>query len=103
MVNSADPDVGFFRSQLIWIYTVCKCRVYPGSAGLGLKVDNWAQLIFFYLFDVFIANYTEVFYQNEYFMRNVCQGFYLSYVAKLTILDFTSNAKARFVTFHTLH
>ena len=25
------------RSQLIWIYTVCKCRVYPGSAGQGLR------------------------------------------------------------------
>ena len=25
------------RSQLIWIYTVCKGRVYPGSAGQGLK------------------------------------------------------------------
>ena len=24
------------RSQLIWIYTVCKGRVYPGSAGLGI-------------------------------------------------------------------
>ena len=24
------------RSQLIWIYTVCKGRVYPGSAGQGL-------------------------------------------------------------------
>ena len=22
-----------FRSQLIWIYTVCQCRVDPGSAG----------------------------------------------------------------------
>ena len=30
MANSADPD------QLAWIYTVCKCRVYPGSAGQGL-------------------------------------------------------------------
>ena len=30
MANSADPD------QLIWIYTVCNGRVYPGSAGLGL-------------------------------------------------------------------
>ena len=28
--------VGFFRSQLIWIYTVCKGRIYPGSAGQGL-------------------------------------------------------------------
>ena len=24
------------RSQLIWIYPVCKCRAYPGSARLGL-------------------------------------------------------------------
>ena len=30
-------SVGFFRSQLIWIYTVCKGRVYPGSAGHGLN------------------------------------------------------------------
>ena len=30
-------SVGFFRSQLIWIYTVCKGRLYPGSAGLGLR------------------------------------------------------------------
>ena len=30
-------SVGFFRSQLIWIYTVCKGRVYPGSAGQGLS------------------------------------------------------------------
>ena len=32
MANNA----GFFRSQLIWIYTVCKGRVYPSSAGQGL-------------------------------------------------------------------
>ena len=31
-------SVGFFRSQLIWIYTVCKERVYPGSSGLELKI-----------------------------------------------------------------
>ena len=37
MANSADPDQ--FRSQLIRIYTVCKGRTYPGSAGLGL---TWA-------------------------------------------------------------
>ena len=30
-------SVGFFRSQLIWIYTVCKGRVYPHSAGQGLS------------------------------------------------------------------
>ena len=31
-------SVCFFRSQLIWIYTVCKGRVYPGSAGLVLMI-----------------------------------------------------------------
>ena len=30
MANSANPD------QLIWFYSVCKGRVYPGSAGQGL-------------------------------------------------------------------
>ena len=45
MANSADPDQlassdGFFRSQLIWIYTVCKDRTYPGSAGQGLSIQN---------------------------------------------------------------
>ena len=29
-------SVGFFRSQLIWVYIVCKGRVYPDSAGQGL-------------------------------------------------------------------
>ena len=38
VTNSADPDqFGIFRSQLIWMYTVCKDRAYPGSAGLRLK------------------------------------------------------------------
>ena len=31
-------SVGFFRSQLIWIYIVCKGRVYLGSAGQGLMI-----------------------------------------------------------------
>ena len=44
MTNSADPDqlassVGFFRSQLVWIYTVCKDRVYPGSSGQWLRTE----------------------------------------------------------------
>ena len=29
-------DLDLFRSQLIWICTVCKSMVYPGSAGPGL-------------------------------------------------------------------
>ena len=28
------------RSQLIWIYTVCKGQVYPGSAGQGLIIQT---------------------------------------------------------------
>ena len=38
---------GFFRSQLIWIYTDYKDRVCPGSAGLGLNKTKVA--IFVYL------------------------------------------------------
>ena len=35
MANSADPD----PYQLIWSYTVCKGRAYPGSAGQGLSIE----------------------------------------------------------------
>ena len=40
-------SVGFFRSQLIWIYTVCKGRSYPGSAGQGLTeltYECWSSI-----------------------------------------------------------
>ena len=36
MANSADTDQLASSDQLIWIFTVCKGRAYPGSAGLGL-------------------------------------------------------------------
>ena len=47
-----------FRSQLIWIYTVCKGRVYPGSAEQGLtftmlwvnSADNKLTIFFFLFF-----------------------------------------------------
>ena len=43
MANSADPDqLASSRSQLIWIYTVCKDRVYPGSEGQGLRSTLYA-------------------------------------------------------------
>ena len=35
MANSADPDQ--LADLDLWIYTVCKGRVYPGSAGQGLN------------------------------------------------------------------
>ena len=41
MTQCRSRSVGFFRSQLIWIYTVCKGRIYQGSAGQGLK---WLKL-----------------------------------------------------------
>ena len=37
-------QIKFFRSQLIWIYTVWKGRLYPGSAGQWL---NRVKLVFF--------------------------------------------------------
>ena len=56
-------SVGFFRSQLIWIYTVCKGRVYLGSTGQALMYfinckgpeqahihAVWLELLFFSAF-----------------------------------------------------
>ena len=37
MTNRADPDQLASSEALIWIYTVCIGRVYPGSAGQGLS------------------------------------------------------------------
>ena len=48
MANSADPDQ--LASSLIWIYNVCKCRVYPGSAGPGLKYDQVDKVFFCFVF-----------------------------------------------------
>ena len=43
-------SVGFFRSQLIWIYTVWNVREYSGSAGPGLRFrQNYYYYYFFYL------------------------------------------------------
>ena len=46
-------SVGFFRSQLIWIYTVCKDRVYPGTAGQGLN-EMSTTTCFFCVFFFFL-------------------------------------------------
>ena len=37
LLNKLRCHTHFFWSQLIWIYTVYKGRVYPGSAGQGLS------------------------------------------------------------------
>ena len=44
MINSADPDQVASESQLIWIYTVCKGRAYPGSAGQVLTLIVWRKI-----------------------------------------------------------
>ena len=49
MANSADLDQLASSSQLIWIYTVCKGRTYPGTAGQGLMhLQCINYLAFFY-------------------------------------------------------
>ena len=40
MTNSAN-----YRSQLIWMYTVCKYSIYPGSAGQGLLSSSKDHII----------------------------------------------------------
>ena len=40
MANSADPDQLASPEANLWIYTVCKGRVYLGSAGQGLNTTS---------------------------------------------------------------
>ena len=58
-------SVGFFRSQLIWIYNVCKGRVYPGSAGQGLIE------VFYFCFQDFLKTsvYPVLIISYEMFVR----------------------------------
>ena len=48
MANSAYPD-RLASSEFNWIYTVCKGRVYPGSAGQGLIILLYIQKVAFCL------------------------------------------------------
>ena len=55
MTNCRSRSVCFFRSQLIWICTVCKGRVYPGSAGQGLNkffIENLQKIMQMCLHDL---------------------------------------------------
>ena len=63
MTNSADQDQ-LASSELIWIYTVCKDRVYPGSAGLGLRKQNDNCCIVMFSEIYFIAP-DETFFQQK--------------------------------------
>ena len=49
-------SVGFFRCQLIWIYTLFKGRVYQSSAGQGLKnadIHYILQRLFYNIYLIF--------------------------------------------------
>ena len=50
-------SVGFWRSQLIWIYTVCKRRVYLGSVGQGL-INRFISIISLWLSALDKVKYT---------------------------------------------
>ena len=93
-------SVGFFRSQLIWIYTVCKGRAHQGSAGLGLILQaNLASgklLIVFtkvnsdaVLFSQTIRHYIFVYSNCQVFSENKMKV-YLKYLKAFT---FDSNHK----------
>ena len=87
-------SVGFFRSQLIWICTVCKSKVYPGSAGLELNyyVYFYISLLYYECILSFcftlviwtymrnfnkIRRYTTLWYDIEIFMLYLLYYYYV--------------------------
>ena len=81
-------SVGFFRSQLIWIYTVCKGRVYADSVEQGLNLTfttlwmNSADdnlMIFFFFFNqktgFFLIQQMMILWYFSYFSQKT--GFFL--------------------------
>ena len=103
-------SVGFFRSQLIWIYTVCKGRVYPGSAGHGLIMKCS------YHFFMKLTSYDS--YSLELHFRGICSllsffslkicwytvyihiNFLDTGILTNNILDLITHLAHRFFTFH---
>ena len=65
-------SVGFFRSQLIWIYTVFKGWIYPGSARQGLRVNSPIHLIHIYHKNVFVSSDSVLFLSAFLNDINVC-------------------------------
>ena len=64
-------SVGFFRSQLIWTYTVCKGRIYPGSAGQGWSV-LYTSNMFFHLLTGYIWYFFLPFCTREFIFVTSC-------------------------------
>ena len=70
MTNSAV----FFRIQLIWIYTVCKSRAYPGSAGPGLMSSNPDIISHFTHFFFFLTSKVDRFWCSWEVFTNYARG-----------------------------
>ena len=69
------------RSQLIWIYTVCKNRVYPGSAGQGLI---WIGCL---ILDI---KYFQIYWSGKYYYLYFCKMF-MKRKKEDAILTFTTD------------
>ena len=63
-------SVGSWRSQLIWINTICKDRAYPGSAGPGLKMLS-ACLVNLVLYGL---NYVPITWRPKWMFLFFCYG-----------------------------
>ena len=81
-------EFGVFRSQLIWIYTVCKGRACPGSAGTGLKGNYGLPLqicsmirictFLYFLEDIFCLTW-HVYHPNNAYQANVACTVFMKY------------------------
>ena len=75
-------SVGFFRSQLIWIYTVCKGRAYPRSAGIGLRgltVCPWYSIISYLRSATQIPFWKGLYTKRNTLLQRVTNLFLLAY------------------------
>ena len=59
ITNSADLDVDLFKSQLIWIYTICKSRAYLGSVGEGLYFSAYIQGLGTFLYEIIFIFFSD--------------------------------------------
>ena len=67
--HTEQQTVQIYRTQLIWIYTVCKGRAYPGSAGLGLIL--FYSIIYYY---IIFYSYRELKSAKDDFLTDINRG-----------------------------
>ena len=80
-------SVGFFRRQLIWIFTVCKGRAYPGSAGPGLIICKFMHDI-----QLFMSTHTTHYFDAK---LECCKLFKYAWIHMVNFMPFC----AREITF----